>query len=71
MKATALFCTIAMIILGIYDAIMVSFYGVDASISRFMQNTTFDSPVFAFMCGFVCGHIFGYMKPTDKRMNKN
>lgn len=68
MKLTALFCTIMMIIIGVYDGIMVTLYGVDASVSRFLQNTSFDSPAFVFMCGFVCGHVFGYMKPVKKRV---
>lgn len=69
MKVTALFCTIIMIIVGIYDAIAVSVGGIDASVSRFLQNTAFDSPAFVFMMGFVAGHVFGYMKPTTKRLN--
>lgn len=68
MKTSALVCTIFMIVLGIYDAIMVTFWGVDSSISRFVQNTSFDSPFFSFGCGFLAGHFFGYMKPTDKRL---
>lgn len=67
MTMTRLICTIVMIVLAIYDGIMVNFYGVDASISRFMQNTAMDSPVFAFGMGFLAGHFFGYMKPTTIR----
>ncbi len=68
MKTTALFCTALIIILGIYDLIVVSLHGVDASVSRFLQNAAFDSPMFVFMMGFIAGHVFGYMKPTTKRM---
>ena len=39
MKITALFCTAITIILGVYDAYMVTFYGVEASISKYLQNT--------------------------------
>lgn len=68
MRTTALFCTTITIILGAYDAYVVTFYGVDASISRYLQNTAIDSPVFAFSIGFICGHVFGYMKPVRTRV---
>jgi hypothetical protein len=68
MKLTALFCTAVTIVLGVYDAYMVTFYGVEASISRYLQNTAIDSPVFSFSIGFICGHVFGYMKPTNERI---
>lgn len=70
MKLTALFCTTITIILGVYDAYMVTFYGVEASISKYLQNTAIDSPAFSFSIGFICGHVFGYMKPTNERILK-
>lgn len=56
--------------LGVYDAYMVTFYGVEASISKYLQNTAIDSPIFSFAMGFICGHVFGYMKPTGERSLK-
>ena len=70
MKTTALFCTAITITLGVYDAYMVTFYGVEASISQYLQNTAIDSPIFSFAIGFICGHVFGYMKPTSDRSLK-
>lgn len=56
-----------MIFLGIYDAIVVSFFGgVDASISRFLQDTMFASPVFSFGLGAIFGHVALYMRPKWK-----
>lgn len=72
MSNTALFVTVAMIVIAIYDAIAVSLHGVDGSISRFMQETAFKSPAFTFAFGFLAGHLFGYMKPviTDKDLER-
>jgi hypothetical protein len=61
---TALIVTTCVIILGIYDLVIVATNGVDQSISRFLQDTAFGSPLITFVFGFVCGHIFGYMKPS-------
>lgn len=63
MTKTATIVTVSVIILGIYDLWILTFGGVDDSISKFMQNTAFKSPVISFTVGFICGHIFGYMKP--------
>ena len=66
MKTTALVTTTGIIMLGIYDLICVTFgKGVDLSVSQFLVNTAFNAPVVVFAFGFVCGHLFGYMKPTS------
>jgi hypothetical protein len=65
MTRTALIVTMGFIVLGIYDLIIVATNGVDQSISRFLQDTAFGSPLITFTFGFVCGHIFGYMKPSE------
>lgn len=67
MTKTALVVTIAVITLGIYDLVVVVFFGgVEQSISRFLQDTAFEAPVVTFTFGFICGHVFGYMKPSPK-----
>lgn len=63
MTYTKLFVTIAMIIIGLYDAVAVTFFGVDGSISRYIQNLGFSSPIFVLMVGFLLGHFWGYMPP--------
>jgi TRAP-type uncharacterized transport system fused permease subunit len=64
MSRTAILVTGAVITLGIYDLAIVATNGIDQSISRFLQDTAFGSPLITFVFGFVCGHIFGYMKPS-------
>lgn len=63
MTKTSMIVTGTIITLGIYDLYAVNFGGVDTSISRFLQNSALDAPLIAFCFGFICGHIFGYLKP--------
>lgn len=63
MKTTALFTTITIITLGIYDLVCVALGGTSASVSRFLINAGIQAPMVTFSIGFVCGHLFGYMKP--------
>jgi hypothetical protein len=67
MTRTAILVTGAVITLGIYDLVIVATNGVDQSISRFLQDTAFGSPLITFVFGFVAGHIFGYMKPSERK----
>ena len=71
MTRTALVVTTCVIILGIYDLYAVSTGGVASSISRYMQNAGFDAPAIVFTFGFICGHLFGYMKPLSKQDKLN
>jgi hypothetical protein len=64
MSKTAIICLACMIGLGIYDLIVVCFYGVDSSISRFVQDSIFASPFVSFVFGNVSGHLFFYMPHT-------
>ncbi len=66
MKTTAILLTVTMITLGIYDAYVVTFSGVDASISRYLQQTMFSSPIFSFGLGAIFGHVALYFKPRWK-----
>lgn len=63
MTKTALVTTILVITLAIYDLVVVSFWGVEVSVSRFFQNAAFEAPFVPFGIGFICGHLFGYMPP--------
>lgn len=67
MTRTAFVVTACVIILGIYDLYAVSTEGMTSSISRYMQNAGFDAPFIVFTIGFICGHIFGYMKPLPQK----
>lgn len=62
MSTTGLVVTIAVIALGIYDLIVVLFTGTGSSISDYLIRAGFKAPVIVFAFGFVCGHLFGYMK---------
>lgn len=62
MSKTALVTTILIIVLGIYDLVCVVTGGVDRSVSQFLANVGFTSPMVVFAIGFVCGHLFGYMR---------
>ena len=70
MTRTALVTTIAIITVAIYDLIVVVLTGTGASVSRFLIDAGFESPLFVFGSGFICGHLFGYMKPKDDRREK-
>ena len=65
-QLTMYVCTTVMIILGIYDLIIVNTHGPDASISRFMQESMFNSPVFVFGLGALFGHFVLYFRPKWK-----
>lgn len=66
MKTTSLVITIAVITLGIYDLVAVlSTAGdgeVTASISAFFFQIGFKAPMVVFTIGFICGHLFGYVR---------
>lgn len=62
MSRTGLVITIAVIALGTYDLVVVLFTGTGSSISDWLIKAGFKAPVIVFAFGFVCGHLFGYMK---------
>lgn len=64
MSTTALVTTAVIIILGIYDLVCVV-RGIDSSVSVFLVNVGFRSPMVVFAFGFVAGHLFGYLKPVE------
>lgn len=66
MPMAGLVTTILIITLGIVDLCFVLFGGTGSSVSSFLINAGFKSPVFVFGVGFVCGHLFGYMTPEEK-----
>jgi len=66
MSLTGLILTIGIIVLGIYDLVVVLLNGTGSSVSDFLIRAGFKSPVLVFAFGFVCGHLFGYMKLEKK-----
>lgn len=66
MHPTAVVCVVAVIVVGVYDAVAVTMWGVDGSVSRYLQDTAVASPITSFGFGFIAGHVFGYMPPRVK-----
>lgn len=65
MTTTALVTTIIIIALAIYDLIVVVVgKGTEQSVSQFMVSMGWNAPMVVFGVGFICGHLFGYMRPT-------
>ncbi len=71
MKTTALVTTTLIIILGIYDLVCVTLGDESISVSAFLVNVGFTSPMVVFAIGFICGHLFGYMKPVRNDCTKD
>lgn len=63
MKWTAWIFLGVFVAAAIYDGVIVYTCGVDASISRFMQNAGHDSPFIVLVCGYLAGHFWGFVKP--------
>jgi hypothetical protein len=64
MTTTALVTTIIIITLGIYDLVCVTLGSTDISVSAFLINAGIQAPAVVFAVGFICGHLWGYMKPV-------
>ncbi len=64
MTTTGLVIAIAITCLGIYDLYCVLIKGTGSSISNWLINAGFKSPVIVFVFGFLAGHLFGYMSPV-------
>ncbi len=69
MTITALIVTSTIIFLGIYDLVvvvigMVTGKSTSYSVSHFLVNIGFTSPMVVFTIGYICGHLTGYMKPV-------
>lgn len=64
MRTTGLVTTTLIITLGIYDLVVVLIKpDTTLSVSQYLVNMGFNIPAFVFAVGFICGHLFGYMKP--------
>jgi hypothetical protein len=61
MSWSGLITTILIIVLGIADLCFVLFAGTGSSVSSFLVNAGFRSPVFCIALGFVNGHLTGQM----------
>lgn len=62
MPLAGLITTILIVVLGVVDLVFVLFTGTGSSVSNFLIQSGFKSPVLVFAFGFIAGHLFGYMK---------
>lgn len=70
-KYTKAFFVVALLVISAYDALAVSLWGVDATISRVVGvEASFDSPFIPFGMGVVMGHLF-WAQPRSKRGESN
>lgn len=63
MPIAGLITTIVFTTLMIVDMYFVLFTGTGSSISNYLVNTGYASPMFVFGFGYLAGHLTGYMKP--------
>lgn len=64
MNKTAMIVLTTCIVLGIYDLYAVTYYGIDGTISRYIQCSAFEAPIIPFVFGCLAGHFFFYMPHT-------
>ena len=57
-KMTVIFIAIAFAAIAIYDVYAIVNGGTEASISHTMIVWTYKYPIFTFLMGVVCGHLF-------------
>lgn len=65
MSTTALVFFICFFVLMFYDLIVVIKRGTNSSVSQFLINLGFKSPVFCITFGTAIGHLFIYMVPNE------
>lgn len=66
MSMAGLVTTILITIAGVVDLYFVLISGTGSSISNFMINAGFKSPMVVFALGYLAGHLTGYMYPKDE-----
>lgn len=58
-----LIMAVAVLLIG-YDVLAIAKGGTEASISSILINFSYKMPMFTFLFGFMCGHIFWRMRPN-------
>jgi hypothetical protein len=49
-----------------YDALTISMGGLETSISHTMIVWSYKYPIFTFLMGFICGHLFWRLRDTKE-----
>lgn len=62
---TMIFSIVTLIIVLAYDGYAVFVGGTEASISSLIINFSYKMPMFTFLCGFTCGHLFWKMRSNE------
>ena len=66
MNTSGLLLITCCIVLAIWDMIAVWRYGIDNSVSRFVQRVGRAHPLFIFALGVLVGHFFAAMTPEPQ-----
>lgn len=61
-KITTVSISILLVVVLVYDAFVISVGGTEASISSIIIEFSYKMPIFTFLAGVVCGHLFWRMK---------
>lgn len=64
-KITVIFIVLMFISIGIYDVVAIINGGTEASISSTMIVWSYRFPLFPFLMGVICGHLFWRMRSND------
>lgn len=70
MKWPQFICTVLLLGLLAVDVVLVSVFGVRGSISQWMRDMGYSSPVFLLGLGYLLGHFFGDMDTTPRDLTK-
>ena len=70
MKAlTGKILALLVILLVVYDVIAIQKGGTEASISSVIIAFSYKMPMFSFLFGFICGHLFWRMRTNKDTKN--
>lgn len=64
-KITGLILVAVVALLIVYDVVAIAKGGTEASISSVIISFSYKMPMFSFIFGFICGHLFWRMR-TNK-----
>lgn len=65
-KITMIFIAVLIVLALGYDVLVISMSGPDNSISQVIIDWSYEFPIFTFMAGGLCGHLFWQMSKNRK-----
>jgi|GEM_PF-4777776 len=69
-RMTVVFIIIMFAAVAGYDALTISQGGVATSISQTMIDWSYKYPIFTFIMGIICGHLFWKISDSKKQIEK-